>query len=36
MGSHGHRVDFDAAHDWVFIRNAIQSVVLQLLKAAGW
>jgi hypothetical protein len=24
MGSHGHVVDFDAAHDWVFILNAIQ------------
>jgi hypothetical protein len=23
MGSHGHRVDFDAAHDWTFILNVI-------------
>jgi len=23
MGSHGHRADFDAAHDWAFILNVI-------------
>ena len=26
MGSHGHRVDFDAAHDWACILNAIQGM----------
>ena len=24
MGSHGHRLDFDAAHNWAFILNTIQ------------
>ena len=26
MGSHGHRVNFDAAHDSTFILNAIQGM----------
>jgi len=26
MGSYGHRVDFEAAHDWAFILNAIRSM----------
>jgi hypothetical protein len=26
MGSHGRRADFDAAHDWAFILNAIRGM----------
>ena len=26
MGSHGHRVNFDAAHDWACILNTIQGM----------
>jgi hypothetical protein len=26
MGSHGHRVDFDAAHDWAFSFNQIHEM----------